>query len=518
MAARRAQSMAQMPPAVVAAVDCGTSAVRAYIAEVDRSGWHVLDDIEHPVDLVDAVVSGRMDRQAMDSVVDGIAGIMQLAQGYGVTRVRIVGTSAMREATNRDVLQERVCERFGVELEAIDAAEEARLYYLALRALLQQEGLHLRGKTLLVDVGSSSSIMSVISGEKLIHSVDEHFGTVRTSETFRHLVDSVHYAPTVDRSAAGAVRMTLRRLPLGRCQRLLITGTELRAFAEALAPAAEGPMIPLQADTLESWCRDHASITRFSPQASAFSGLVDPMRLVPAVMMTRHLCRELGVEQLWIPQLNLRDGVVADLMPGALGPHHLNRTNLLAEARALCDRFRMDRTYAMNTASLATQIFDQTRHLHHYGARERLLLEFAAWVHDIGSFLNVRNRHKHTMYLIQGSDLSGLSSQEKAITANVARYHRRSPPHPRHTEFMALPRSQRVVVSHLAAILRLAYGLDVDREQRIKRLRCQEHEGRLLLHVDRRQIELERWSIRDKSDMFREVFGMNVDVVPRKDD
>jgi exopolyphosphatase / guanosine-5'-triphosphate,3'-diphosphate pyrophosphatase len=508
---------AQSGGQVVAVVDCGASAVRAYIAEVSKSGWRVLDDVTHPQDLAGALVVGRMNRSEMDGIVDGIEQVQELATGYGVASFRVVGTSVLREATNRDVLQERIAQRTGLEMEVIDAAEEARLYFLALRALVKREKLPLRGKTLLVDVGSSSSIMSVISGEKLIHSVDEHFGTVRASETFRYLHDSFHYAPTIDRSAAGVARMTLRRLPLGRCQRLLITGSELRHFAVAQDPDAEGPLVPVKLAAIEAWCRENATITLGSEQARQMADLVEPMRLVPAISMARHLCRELGQDELWIPHLNLRDGLVADLCPGGLGPHHLNRTNLQAEARNLCDRFRMDKAYAANTASLATQIFDQTTDLHHLGERERLLLEFAAWVHDIGAFVNVRNRHKHSMYLIGGSDISGLTGQEKAIVANVARYHRRSPPTIRHAEFMALPRPQRVAVQHLSAILRLAYGLDVDREQRIKQVRCQVHEGRLLLHVDRRQVELERWSIRDKSDLFREVVGLDAEVVARTD-
>jgi exopolyphosphatase/guanosine-5'-triphosphate,3'-diphosphate pyrophosphatase len=121
------------------------------------------------------------------------------------------------------------------------------------------------------------------------------------------------------------------------------------------------------------------------------------------------------------------------------------------------------------------------------------------------------------MYIIQSVDIAGLTAIEKEMVANIARYHRKSQPEPHHFEFQSLPRAKRVVVSHLAAILRLAYGLDVERTQRIKKVRCEAIKGRLLMHVDRRQIALERWSLQNKAGMFSDVFGLDVVVVAREE-
>lgn len=506
-------------PEVVAVIDCGASAVRAYIGEVAGNGTtRVLENLTWAIDMIPSLASGRMDRAAMDDIVDGLAHMEASCRAYGVSRLRCVGTAVLREVANRDVLIERVAQAFGFELEVIDAAEEARLYSEALRVLVRAERLPLKGKSLLVDIGAGSTNLSVIQGDKLIYSIDDHYGTVRCAETFADLQDSPRFAPTVDRFSAGAARMTLRRLPLSGARRLLVTGTELRHFAQAHLPDEHAPMVPVEAAAIEAWCSENRQLTRSGAMAERLTDQVDPMRMIAAMHLLKHLCRELDREEVWIPRLNLRDGLLADLRPGAQGPQNLTRGNLLAEAKSLCSRFKLDRQYAANTAALAVQIFDQSHELHHLGQRERCLLEFAAWVHDIGAFINVRNRHKHTMYLIMSSDIAGLTQREKAMVANIARYHRKAAPLSSHREFMALTRHDRVVVSLLAAILRLAYGLDVDREQRIRRVRCQVHEGRFLVHVDRRQIELERWSLREKSNLFREVIGLPVEVIGRKED
>jgi exopolyphosphatase/guanosine-5'-triphosphate,3'-diphosphate pyrophosphatase len=240
--------------------------------------------------------------------------------------------------------------------------------------------------------------------------------------------------------------------------------------------------------------------------------------LLPAASFIRHLCEQTGLDVCQVPQLTLRDGLLADLMPGAHGPHSLDASHLIAEAVQLLKRYNGNLEYAKNTASLATQIFDQTAELHHLGDRVRALLEFSALVHDIGSFINVRNRHKHSMYIIQAADIAGLSRAERTMVAHIARYHRRSPPQQHHQNFQSMPRRNRVIVAHCAAILRIAYALDVERTQRIRHVRCEVSRGQLLMHLDRRQIALEQWSVAGKTELFGEVFGLKVALVPRSEE
>jgi len=505
-------------PRQVAVVDCGTSELRAFIAEIDGAKQRIIEDLHYPIDLTPAFTAEKLDREAMDGVIEAFTAVVTVAQGYGVSLLRAVGTSALREATNSDVLVERIRQKVGVDLEIIDSAEESRLYFEALRVLLARSGTSLDGSVVMIDVGGGSTSLSLIRNGKLLHSVDEHFGTVRQYGQFKDLKDSSDYAVTIDRYSLGAAKMMLGRQPDARPDHLVITGGDVRRLLALLQPQAKGLIEPLPAAVVEAWFR---RILPLTPLARAEVCGVDEARaalLVPAGALVRHLCAFTGRDVALVPQLTLRDGLLADLLPGAHGPHHFDSSHLIAEAQQLLRRYGTDVAYAENTASLAVQLFDQTADLHGLTERHRTLLEFSALVHDIGSYLNVRNRHKHTMYIIQSADIAGLTKTEKEMVAHIARYHRRSPPQPHHAVFQALPRRSRVIVSYLAAILRIAYGLDVERTQRIRKVRCELADGRLLLHVDRRQVALERWSLSGKSQMFSDVFGMGVAVVPRDEE
>ncbi len=504
------------PAKPVAVVDCGTSSVRAFLAEVRGAEQRILEDLVYPVDLTPGFTGGKLDRAALDGVVQAMLGIRAAAQSYGITEIRAVATSALREAANADVLIESLRRKAGVELEVIDGSEAARLYFEALRVLLSRCGKRLPGNTLMIDIGGGSSSVSLIRHGKLVHSVDEHYGTIRLFEQFRELKDSTDFAVTIDRYALGAARMLLGRLPDGTVKHLVVTGGEVRRLVSLLAPDSLGLLESLDPASVSAWYDRMQPLTPSQRAEACGTDAFGAARLLPAACLIRHLCAESGADRVLVPQLTLRDGLLADLLPGAHGPHHLDSEHLLAEARQLVTRYGGNHDYAENTASLAVQIFDQTRDLHGLGERERTLLHFSALVHDIGAYINVRERHKHTMYIILAADIAGLTAEEQEMVAHIARYHRKSPPEAHHFEFQAMARKNRVVVSYLASMLRLAYGLDVERTQRIKKVRCEVSREQLLMHVDRRQIALERWSIDGKKAMFGETFGLDVKVVPRE--
>lgn len=502
-------------PATAAVIDCGTSAVRALLVEIRDGEPRILEDLVQPVGLGEGLTGGKLSHETMTQVVEAIAGIRAAMRAYGIERVRAVATSGVRESANGEVLIERVRAATGIELEAIDGAEEARLYFAALLRLLARERRRLPKEALMLEIGGGGTVLGHIRDGALVRSSDEHYGTVRVVEHFASLRDSGDYAVSIERDARGAARMMLARYPSERLRTIYANGGDVRRLLALVAPS-DDPVAELPAAALRGWYRAMQHLSRHARAERCGCDERAADLLLPAAAVLAQVCAVTGAERVLVPRTTLRDGLVADLLPGAPGPHHLDRERVIAEARALVERYGGDLAYAENTASLAVQIFDQTRALHGRSQRERLLLEFAAWVHDIGAYINVRERHKHTLYILSHTDIAGLSGEEKRLVAHIARYHRRSPPEPHHEGFQALPRQDKVVVVQLASILRLAYALDVERDQRIRRLRCELAPGRLLIRVDRRQIALERVAIADKKRLFEETFGLAVDILPRQ--
>ncbi|MEI7851713.1 MAG: hypothetical protein WCH86_07760, partial [Kiritimatiellales bacterium] len=134
--------------------------------------------------------------------------------------------------------------------------------------------------------------------------------------------------------------------------------------------------------------------------------------------------------------------------------------------------------------------------------------------HDIGTFINNRSHHKHSQYLIENSDIFGLSKQDLNIVALTARYHRSALPRPTHTAYTALTRANRLRVSKLAAILRVADALDRGHAQHIRNPQFTLFPDRLQIGVQNlSDCAVEEVALKEKSDLFEQVYGKRAVLV-----
>ncbi|HUM41038.1 MAG TPA: HD domain-containing protein, partial [Nitrospira sp.] len=252
----------------------------------------------------------------------------------------------------------------------------------------------------------------------------------------------------------------------------------------------------------------------------AMPGL-DPKRvdtLLPATIVFRILLDLLQKTELTICDKAIREGIIYDFIQR----HHeriqaerdipdVRKRNILA----LAHRCHVSETHALHVAGLALRLFDQTAPLHGFGPREREWLECAAILHDIGYHINSRQHHKHAYYLIKNSDLSGFTAEEIDLVANVARYHRRSVPSRKHDEFQVLSASTQRVINVLAALLRIADGLDRSQFSVVQNVDVKLGKSVVITVQASGDAELEMWAARGRSDLFEKVFKRPVQFVTK---
>jgi len=140
-----------------------------------------------------------------------------------------------------------------------------------------------------------------------------------------------------------------------------------------------------------------------------------------------------------------------------------------------------------------------------------MLLETAAILHEVGIFVSSRAHHKHTYYIIANSEIFGFDPRELELVAHIARYHRRSRPKSSHTEYSRLSREQRMIINKLAALLRVADALDINRTQDITDFACSIRNDELIITSSgRSDLTMERRALARKGDLFEEIFGLKI--------
>jgi exopolyphosphatase/guanosine-5'-triphosphate,3'-diphosphate pyrophosphatase len=484
------------------------------------SGWRDVLSLRAPVRLGSEVfVSGRLAPASIGQACAALREFRDAMDSAKVIAYRATATSAVREASNGATLVERARREAGIELEVIEGVEEARLIQLAV-----VRRLALRDKrALLIDVGGGSTELTILTNGESAFSMSLPLGTVRLLETFLResgIVDRARatlLSEHIDRSLAEV------RPHLGRTQFEVLVGTggNIETLAD-LAPMKGGfGGYPRAIDVATA----RALLSKMNGMTAAERRDAYSLRpdradtIVPATSIYMRIAEVLKAPAIVAPGVGLKEGILEELVDKYF--HVWDEAGAATAVLTACarvgHRYHFDEAHGQLVSKLASQLFDDLQSVHGFSDRDRLLLRAAALLHDVGDFVRYDGHHKHSYYLILHSDIMGLSAEERAIVANVARYHRKSAPDPAHPNFRDLEKEARGKVRGLAAILRIADALDREHLGKVTNARAvvDSNKRRLSLVVTGREDrELEEWTVQAKSDLVRDVFGLDVVVLP----
>ena len=505
---------------LVGVLDMGASAIRLVVVEIDsKRTARVIEEASRGVLLGrDTFSGGAIRSQTVDAALDALEGFGRIMAGYGVGDVRAVATSAVREARNADMFLDRIHGRTGIRFEMINEAEESRLVYLAVRHALGRHAAFRGARTLLIEVGGGSTSLTVLRKGQPIRSGVYAIGSVRLRQQLdlRRHGHELQVA-LLKRSIANMVEEIRLEMPLDRITHMIAIGGDVRFAASQITDAeSDAPVREISRDRLLEFCDD---IERLDEE-----GLADRFRLpaveaetlLPALLVYRTLLAETRSRTVVVSDASLRGGVILDVSePKSRLSVEDFEHQVLASADSLGHRYRFDRDHGHHVVMLATRLFDQLRDEHGLGDRERLLLQVAALLHDVGVYVSLRAHHKHSQYILASSQIFGLSNEETALVSNIARYHRRGLPQNSHLPFIALDRNDRLIVSKLAAILRVANALDAEHAGKVRDVHLVRRGSNWILELESAgDSTMEQLAATARSDLFAQTYGRQLVIRP----
>jgi exopolyphosphatase/guanosine-5'-triphosphate,3'-diphosphate pyrophosphatase len=498
----------------IAVVDIGTNSIHMVLAEVQPdASYRIVDRFKDMTRLGNGAFSTRrLSDDAMTRALEVIRNLVTLARNKGFDRIVGVATSAVREAQNGGDFIDLVAEHTRLKIRVVSGIEEARLIFIAVKnsiPLTDQPALA-------VDVGGGSVELMVGNRDQLLHVKSLKLGAIRLVDQFLHRTPP---ASTILRALEDTVTAqltaALNSFKIKRFDSLVATSGMAGNLAEIIhLRRTNRPLVQLNLTKIS--LKDVREIETELAKSTikerlAIPGL-DPKRadtLLPASLVLRRLMELSGQDELILCDKAIREGVIYDFidrhrerLKAEAEIPDLRRRNIVALAR----RCQAPEVHSLHVASLALRLFDQTQRLHKLGTAERAWLEYAAILHDIGYLINERQHHKHAYYLIVNSELGGLSRDDVHIVANLARYHRRAIPHPKHDEFESLSHKNKRIVRFLSAILRIADALDRTHFSVVRTLDVKIGKTITIhLHVTGDAV-LETWAAKGRADLFEQVF------------
>jgi exopolyphosphatase/guanosine-5'-triphosphate,3'-diphosphate pyrophosphatase len=253
-------------------------------------------------------------------------------------------------------------------------------------------------------------------------------------------------------------------------------------------------------------------------QRAEMRGLDDGRKdqVIAGALLVEEIFERLNLKRIQLCQSALREGILLDYLSRHIPDLAIRREIPDPRRRSVLDLARRcdwHQTHSEHVAMLTLKLFDELRSLHGLGATERELIEYGAMLHDIGWHIGRTDHHKHSMYLISNGDLKEFSPEEINIIANIARYHRKSPPKKKHGPYAELSNHGKRTVNVGAALLRIADGLDRSHASVIQSLSCKIGEHKLKCKLlAKSDAEFEIWGARRKMEMFNDVFGREMSM------
>jgi exopolyphosphatase / guanosine-5'-triphosphate,3'-diphosphate pyrophosphatase len=497
-----------------AAVDIGSNSVRLKIARLQRGRLHSLHEDREVTRLGEGVFrSGFLTPESMAETVKVLRRFHRATQQVVTDNVRVVATSALRDARNSQAFLEWVRSATGWRVEIISGVEEARLIHLGLVSGSRVD----RSPTLMIDLGGGSCELTVSHGGHIRDAVSLSLGAVRlTDEFLRH--DPVRKGELkrlrgfinreLNRAAgrigaariknviatsgtAAALAAVATHLRSGRNrQRFVVSRTEMNRMAKRLArlPMAE-----------------RRNIEGIGPRRAEI--------IVAGALVYRELLDRFHLKGFRYSPLGLRDGILAQM---AADYDRTTRSGRQIESERwesilkAVDHYHIDRKHAMDVRDSAMFLFSALRSVHRLPSEYREWLSAAAMLYEVGDYVNRNGHHRHTHYILSNSEILGYTPQQRRLIAAIARYLGKSRPSAEDGPIKVVGTAERSDLQKAILLLRLARALNLGRSRAVQRVRVglRSAEVRLTLVPRRRMgVDLELWAIEKDCSYFREVFG-----------
>ena len=503
-----------------AAIDIGSYEVSMKIFEMSRRiGFRELNDVRYSLELGKKVYTdGKTDMEMLDTLCEVLNDFKRIMKDFGVEAYRACGTSAIRELADSLIVIDQIYRRTGLKVEILSNIEQHFLGYKSIAAIESGFKKMIQKGTAILDVGGGSLQVSLFDKDALVSTQSLKMGSVRIRQRLKELEKTtIHYDKLVEEFI---------RNDLTNFQRLYLKDRDIKnviLMGDFITDMIFQEEMEDKIITKEEFMKRYESIVGKSQYTLAQEMEIDPeyaALVVPTMVVCKGFIDIFNAEALWAPGVSLLDGIAYDFAEKQkfIKSVHNFENDILVTAKNIAKRYSSSKNHILGTMNLCLDIFDSMKKVHGMGARERLLLQISAILHDCGKYISMGDVSECSYQIILSTDIIGLSSLEKKMIACTVRYNT--------TSFALYDEMQRsvagmdrecwVIIAKMTAILRLANAMDRSHYQKIKGIRTVLRERELQMIVDSSQdISLELGLLKDKVEFFEEVFGIRL-VLRRK--
>lgn len=518
---------------MIAAIDIGTNSLHMVIVKIEAKlpSFSIIAREKETVRLGDRnLETGDLKPEIMNKAIACLGRFQQLAKTLEVNSIIAVATSAVREAPNGKEFIHRVEEEIGLVIDLISGQEEARRIYLGVLSGME---FH-QQPYIIIDIGGGSTELILGDSQEPRSLTSTKVGAVRlTGEIIKTDPISESQFKYLQAYARGmlerSIEEILANLKPSESPQLIGTSGTIETIAMIHAREKLGTIpttlngYQFSLHDLKIWVNRLKKMNNI--ERATIPGMPEKRAevILAGAVILQEAMTLLGVNSVTLCERSLREGVIVDWMltHGFIN----NRLRFQSSIRQrsilrIANKYNINLEHSDRVALFALGLFDQLQgKLHYWSEDQRHLLWAAAILHNSGHYISHASHHKHSYYLIRNGELLGYNETEIEIIANIARYHRKSPPKKKHENYRnLLHKEHRQMVNQLSAILRIAVALDRRQIGAISHIQCEYFANiqqlKMLVYgfFPDDECALELWSLDYKKDVFEQEFGVKLAI------
>ena len=499
-------------------IEIGSTGVRLLVSEFTPDGKQsILDRSEKPLHLgKDVFTSGIISQETQNQLIQILKRYSEQIAAWGITpqETACFATSAFRDAKNADPVMDRILVQTGFRVRIIDGIEENKLMYLAVTDCLKDNpSFHKEDETVILNVGGSTTEIMMISNGKMagVHSL--RLGTVRVEQQMRTRTGSYDDIQRYIQESINNTKGSLdSELDLSEVKQFIAVGQDVTLAALLVGVPVSTFLWEINTTDFSFFIHEIQDYSIEECVAKFKLSYSDAETFKVSLLIYNKFLNFTKAEKILVPETNIRNGLL--LSKNSLQNEELQNefdSQIIASAKNLLIKYRGDEQHAECVRMIATKLYDTLKNEIALDDHARTLLETAAILHDIGGFIRYDNHNLHSNYIIRNSEIFGLSRKDNTIVSEIAKYHKGNSVPQDEDSFQMLPRSDRMTILKLTAILRIADAMDRGHIQKFNDFTIKVQQNTLIMNTKTsKNTVLERIALSEKAGMFESIFGYKV--------
>ena len=503
---------------LLAAIEIGMSELKLIICEINNLGEIIiLENLNMCSNIEkDICEEKKITKNTIHYICKILNGFVNIMRDYDIKKYRAVVTSGVKQAVNKDYVLEQIKSNTGISIESINSSEERLLLYKAFYDTIPNlTNLYEEG-TIIVNVDSIGVNISAYNKFSLKFTEYIDIGPMNLNEMLYELEQyTLNYRKIIVEyidSKIYFIKKLIKELHVKNC---IVLGGEARFIHEIIKHRASNESFITKKEIL---CLNNL-IENMTMEQIRERYKIENKKIEMLILSLITITTIFNITEakgMLIPEVFISKGIISNMIDEEVST--ARKEFLLKEildcSKYIARKFEVDECHINYVESMAIHIFDNTRLLHKLEEREKLYLQIATTLYEVGKYIGLYYSEDNCDNIIKLQNIIGLSDEEILIIACITKYQSNKIPCLYDKEYLSLNYKNRIIVSKLSSILKLASSLDISRKQKFDNYNVS-FDGKHVYFRCRtaRDTLLEQYLFNSNAFLFEEVMGIKPMII-----